>query len=323
VNNTCCFTGHRPSKFSFKYDEENPDCKKLKQLLKESVEEAINKGCRHFISGMALGVDTWAAEIVLELKKMYPDIILEAAIPCKGQDSKWIKESRERYKKILDKADVITQVTNQTFAENPACMLVRNVYMINSSSLLIAVFDLSKGGTKHAFDYAKQLGINISRINPHDMTREWIEEKPKQLGGTLECSSVGDPRFSAMYAYVEVFGVKRFIEDHYQLSKRFGDDHPPKNKWQAKGKKPTHFVVNGKEYDTKYLSMWYKLLWCKYLDQNPELVAYAKNYDDFTDVFRGQSMNCQADVIKQYVKEGRKSIITECREFIDLIKCNG
>jgi putative ABC transport system permease protein len=54
---------------------------------------------------------------------------------------------------------------------------------------------------------------------------------------------------------------------------------------------------------------------------SPEIKPIIHN--DFTDVFRGQSMNCQADVIKQYVKEGRKSIITECREFIDLIKCNG
>lgn len=69
--------------------------------------------------------------------------------------------------------------------------------------------------------------------------------------------------------------------------------------------------------------MWYKLLWCKYLDENPELVKYASGFEDFTDEFKGKStVNSQADVIKQYIKEGRKSIIDECRELIELIKSN-
>ena len=40
-----------------------------------------NKGVTHFISGMALGVDIYAAEIVLNLKTKYPHITLESAIP--------------------------------------------------------------------------------------------------------------------------------------------------------------------------------------------------------------------------------------------------
>jgi len=290
-------------------------------MLSSAIEDAVKTGYDHFITGMALGVDTWAAEAVLELKNKYPHIKLEAAIPCIGQSLRWAKGSKERYEKILERADIITRVTNNTFEENPSCMLVRNVYMVNNSSLLIAVFDGSRGGTKYAFDYAKQLGINIIRINPIDMSRKWIEEKEKKIGGTLECSSVGDPRFSAMYAYVEVFGITNFIEDHYQLSKRFGDGPPPKNKWEAKGKKPMHFVVNGKSFDVKYLSKWYKLLWCKYLDEHPDLVAYARKFDDFSDAFIGKTTeNSQSSVIKQYVKEGRKAVLDECRELINLMK---
>ena len=66
--------------------------------------------------------------------------------------------------------------------------------------------------------------------------------------------------------------------------------------------------------------MFYKLLWVKYLDDNPELVEYAKTYDDFHDMFKGKSTNCQADVIKQYIKQGKNSIIEECEEFRILLK---
>ena len=54
------------------------------------------------------------------------------------------------------------------------------------------------------------------------------------------------------------------------------------------------------------------MLWVKYLDNNPELVEYASEYDDYNDMFKGRyTVNCQADVIRQYIKQGRSSIMNE------------
>lgn len=132
----------------------------------------------------------------------------------------------------------------------------------------------------------------------------------------LECSSAGDKAFSAFYACVEVYGINDTIENHYQLSKRFGNFAPIAAR-AAKGKQPTHFVVNDFTYSLDMLSMWYKLLWMKYLDKNPMLVDYASQYDDFTDMYKGKNTrNCQADVIRQYIKEGRQSIVDDCLPLI-------
>lgn len=138
----------------------------------------------------------------------------------------------------------------------------------------------------------------------------------------LECSSKGDRRFSAMYANVSVHGSVNTIENHYQTSKRFDDPAsstlvPSSTAREAKGRKPTYFVVNGFIYPLEFLSMWYKLLWMKYLDQRPELVEYASHFDVFIDMFKGKNTrNCQADVITQYVKEGRQSIVDDCLPLI-------
>lgn len=135
----------------------------------------------------------------------------------------------------------------------------------------------------------------------------------------LECSSRGDKRFSAFYAYVEVFGRKTNIERHYQSSKKFYDSTITK----AKGLQPDYIEINGRQLDKKYLTAWYKLLWVKYLDQHKELVEYAKTFDDFNDIFKGKkSINCQADVIRQYVKQGRASIMKEQAviELLELLK---
>ena len=133
----------------------------------------------------------------------------------------------------------------------------------------------------------------------------------------LECSSKGDKRFSAFYADVTVFGRTTNIERHYQGCKKFNDQTVIK----AKGKSPDYIEINGKQFDKKYLTPWYKLLWVKYLDNNPEIVEYASQFDDFHDIFKGKNtINCQADVVRQYIKQGRESIIEECKEFIELLK---
>ncbi len=59
---TCAFTGHRPSSFSFGYDEENANCQTLKLLMASQTMLLIENGATTFFTGMALGVDTWGAE---------------------------------------------------------------------------------------------------------------------------------------------------------------------------------------------------------------------------------------------------------------------
>ena len=66
---TCCFTGHRPEKL--KRNETQ-----VKEALEMAIEAAVSRGFTHFISGMARGVDLWAAQLVLELKKQNPDVKL-------------------------------------------------------------------------------------------------------------------------------------------------------------------------------------------------------------------------------------------------------
>ena len=80
---TCAFTGQCPQSFSFGFNEEDESCINLKKARREQILSLIeNKGTAHFISGMAIGTDMYAAEIVLGLKAFYPGITLECAIPC-------------------------------------------------------------------------------------------------------------------------------------------------------------------------------------------------------------------------------------------------
>lgn len=160
----CCFTGHRPQSLPFGFNEQDERCVKLKRLLREEIERQITEeGVTHFISGMAIGVDMYAAEIVLNLKAKYPHITLESAIPCETQAVKWPSVLRERYYLIASKCDKETTIQRHYTAD---CMHRRNRYMVDCSDTVIAVWDGRPGGTGKTVAYAEAKGKIVILINP-------------------------------------------------------------------------------------------------------------------------------------------------------------
>lgn len=74
VRLACAFTGHRPRKFPWGYNEEDAGCKHLKAALQQEIALLARNGYTDFLSGMAEGTDTWAALDVLELREAHPEL---------------------------------------------------------------------------------------------------------------------------------------------------------------------------------------------------------------------------------------------------------
>lgn len=113
---------------------------------------------------MALGFDMICTEIVLSFKQKYKDVKMVGVLPCKNQDAKWPESQKARYKKLLNQLDYIK--CDNDYYVGPQCMIDRNHFMIDNSSLLIALFNGLPGGTKSTIDYAKSKGKRIIIIKP-------------------------------------------------------------------------------------------------------------------------------------------------------------
>lgn len=161
--NSCCFTGHRPGKLPWGYDEGDPRCEELRNKLFDLAESTYHSGITHFICGMALGSDLLFCEEIIRLRNWYPKITLEAAIPCETQAIRWSEQDRFRYFKLVSECDFESLLQHKY---TPDCMINRNKYMVNHSCVLLAVFDGSLGGTMQTIRYAKQKGLQIIQIRP-------------------------------------------------------------------------------------------------------------------------------------------------------------
>ena len=151
----CCFTGHRPEKLSISES-------KVKAALQKEIRLAIADGINVFITGMAPGVDIWAAEIVLELRKKEElSLKLIAASPHPGFENRWSIEWQKRYAAVMAKADFIKEVCSHY---SRGCYQIRNEWMVDHSARVIAVWNGLPSGTKNTIMYAKRKGVPLINI---------------------------------------------------------------------------------------------------------------------------------------------------------------
>lgn len=150
IEKTCCVTGHREipaDKLAY-----------VEAELRKAVMATVDDGYTRFISGGAAGADLIFAFIVAELKAQGYPLSLEAALPYSGR-----KKSKDQgFQKMLAACDEV-----KTFSEryNRGCYFVRNRYMVDESSRVIAVNDgRGSGGTIFTVQYARDKGKMVHVI---------------------------------------------------------------------------------------------------------------------------------------------------------------
>lgn len=161
----CFITGHRPNRFPFK--ESDPRCQTLKDALRNEICRLYSqRGIRCVWVGGAAGVDTWAAEIVLDLQRQagYRDLGLRVALPFPEHGETFAPEQRKRYQRILAECTGSVVVCR---AYRPDAYKKRDYYMVDQSTCGIAVYDLDKSvrsGTGMTYNYAalkKRLPVTL------------------------------------------------------------------------------------------------------------------------------------------------------------------
>lgn len=152
---TICFTGHRPEKIHCPEEM-------IKKALEQKIRQAVSDGWDVFISGMARGVDIWAAQIVLKLRDEGANIKLICACPYHGVETGWGREWKNRYREVLDAADETVYIC-EGYMWN--CFRLRNTWMVDHAAMVIAVYHGEKGGTKNTVDYAERTGVPVVYID--------------------------------------------------------------------------------------------------------------------------------------------------------------
>ena len=157
---TCaCFTGHR----AMTEDE----IRDASMLISEQVRRLYEKGIRNYYAGGALGFDLAAAVTVLNMKRLYPDITLNLALPCPEYQSKWSRSETQLFDRVRSRADSEVYVSE---SYHRGCMQMRNKYMVDRSTVCIAYMKKREGGTYNTVTYALKKGRQVINLTEFPIT---------------------------------------------------------------------------------------------------------------------------------------------------------
>lgn len=177
---TYAFSGHRPNKLGG-WNWDAPFNKKIREHYSAKLRTIMSiyrNDQLVFLCGMADGFDMYMADVVLELKKEFPKVLLVAAVPFKNQPVVWSEEVKERYTRILDRCDRVVYVDDLSQYRMPSVevgdyhnvkYLNRNDYMVSVMDEGIVLWDGSSGGTCDFVKRASKYGKYIDVTKPRDI----------------------------------------------------------------------------------------------------------------------------------------------------------
>ncbi len=148
----CCNSKRLP----FGLAEDSEGCKALKNAMAKTVTDLIEQqGVTHFITNMCRGAAIYGAEILLERRAVYPDIVLECIIPYENQAARWPEAQRERYFSIISQCDVETLFQRRYSGD---CFQKCRQYLIEQADYVIVVRGNAPDGLEKVAEYARSQG---------------------------------------------------------------------------------------------------------------------------------------------------------------------
>ena len=161
-NQVVAFTGHRKERILQGCGNNPHVLGQIREAVREQVAELYGQGYNVFYTGMANGFDMIAAEAVLQVKDVYRDITLVAAVPFRKQALWFDAEDQLLYDNLLKRVDRVVMVSENY---HKGCYLRRDEYMVGRADTIIAYWDLvRKGGTFYTVSKAIQTGKAVINI---------------------------------------------------------------------------------------------------------------------------------------------------------------
>lgn len=158
---TVCFTGHRPEKLPDRGDRNSLKTRTIKSMLYYEIAAAVEEGCDTFITGMQRGIDLWAGEAVLSLMDRHSLRII-CALPYEGFGRDFTGIDRWTFERIAEAAAASAVICPRY---NKDCMALRNKFMVENSSRLIAAMGDDRSGTGQTLRHAINARLDIRMID--------------------------------------------------------------------------------------------------------------------------------------------------------------
>ena len=165
-------TGYKPHELGI-FDDKHPGVRFIKKALEKRLVALLDEGLEWVIISGQLGIETWAAEVVIDLKKEYTDLKYAVITPFTDQEKNWNDMKKEKYHTIVAKADYHTSLTKRPY-EAPWQFIEKDKFFMRNSDGILIVYDEENDGSpkfvkKAAEKYAERSDYQVLTISADDL----------------------------------------------------------------------------------------------------------------------------------------------------------
>ncbi|MFQ3543020.1 SLOG family protein [Halobacillus rhizosphaerae] len=176
---TIVVTGYKPIEMGiFKYND--PKIVFVKAAIKKRVAAMIEEGLEWVLISGQMGVELWAAQVIMDLKEEY-FIQLGVIPPFENQQERWPEEWQHAYEEVTMMADFYQPVYNKEY-QGPYQFKAKDQFLVEHSQGCLVLYDEdTKGSPDFFLKAAKKLSrhYSILYITPLDL-EETVEEMRMQ-----------------------------------------------------------------------------------------------------------------------------------------------
>ncbi|GGI64847.1 MULTISPECIES: DUF1273 domain-containing protein [Enterococcus] len=112
----------------------------IKKVIREALTPLIEDGLQWVIIAGNLGVELWAAEEVIELKKEYPELKLALIFAFEGWGENWNEKNQLLLNNIKLQADYVNSTSHKPY-QNPAQLRNHTRFLLEKTQGCLLVYD--------------------------------------------------------------------------------------------------------------------------------------------------------------------------------------
>ncbi|GGE56680.1 DUF1273 domain-containing protein [Priestia taiwanensis] len=132
-------TGYKPSELGV-FSEKNPAVTYIKQAIRKRLVPLVEAGLEWVIISGQLGVELWAAQVVVDIQLEHPHLQLGLFTPFLEQEENWNEHNKMMYEEVLIHADHVDSITKRKY-ENPMQFRLKNSFLVDKSDGMIIMYD--------------------------------------------------------------------------------------------------------------------------------------------------------------------------------------
>lgn len=143
-------TGYRNYEMNT-FGDKDPKIKIIKLVIEKQLIELLeSQQLDWVITGANLGIEQWASEVAIKLRKTYP-LRVSMIIPYEEFTNRWNETNQEKFFNLKKQVDFFASTSNQTY-QSPVQLRNYQNFMLTHTDGALMVYDIENPG-KPQFDY--------------------------------------------------------------------------------------------------------------------------------------------------------------------------